>query len=54
MDLEEEEVQEDNIVRGDYRQLEEEDFSDTEEQEEDEEDNEQEEDEEDNDDNDLY
>lgn len=32
MDLEEEEVQEDNIVRGDYRQLEEEDFSDTEEQ----------------------
>ena len=45
MDVEEEEVQEDNIVREDYRQLEEEDFSDTEEQEEDEEDN---------DDNDLY
>ena len=54
MEVEEEEVQEDNIVREDYRQLEEEDFSDTEEQEEDEEDNEQEEDEEDNDDNDLY
>lgn len=54
MEVVEEEVQEDNIVREDYRQLEEEDFSDTEEQEEDEEDNEQEEDEEDNDDNDLY
>ena len=54
MEVEEEEVQEDNIAREGYRQLEEEDLSDTEEQEEDEEDNEQEEDEEDNDDNDSY
>ena len=48
MDVEEEEVQEDNIVREDYRQLEEEDFSDTEEQDEQDEhtsDREQEEDE---------
>ena len=54
MDVEEEEVQEDNIVREDYRKLEEEDSSDLEEQDEDTSDREkQEQDDVDSDDNDL-